>query len=134
MGDVPPKKQRQRREEPLPKDRAFIVRGDLLDTDDLLADAAANFEIYGFYGISVFAEMGEADLEWIATHKLRRAEVLAVFHAGDLLAAGLDLWATGQAPHYDVVHEELDELVRRLLTCPHRMLDNPHYADPAGAE
>ncbi|MGH3115702.1 MAG: hypothetical protein ACRDQ2_01015 [Gaiellales bacterium] len=130
----PPKKRRHRRDEPLPGERTLVVRGDLLDAAELRADAGDNFEIYGFYGISVFAEVGDADLDWIAGHKLRRAEILALFHAGDLLAAGLELWATGQAPHYDVVHGELDELVRRLLACPHRMLENPHYADPAGAE
>lgn len=132
MAHAQPKKRRQHRDEPLPEDRALVVRGDLLDADDLQADASANFEVYGFYGISVFAEGGGVDFQWIASHKLKRAEVLAVFRAGDLLAAGLELWATGQAPHYDVVHGELNELVRLILTCPHRTLDNPHYEAAEG--
>jgi hypothetical protein len=101
-----------------------VVRGDLLDPDALRHDAEENFEVYGFWGISVFAEVGGVDVFWIASHRLARAEWLAVFTVGDLLEAGLDLWDTGQSPHYDVVYGEVDELVRRLVACPHRIIPN----------
>jgi hypothetical protein len=40
---------------------------------------------------------------------------LVLFTAGDLQAARLDLWDTGVAPHFDVVHADLGELVARML-------------------
>jgi hypothetical protein len=120
-----PKKQRARRGEALPSDAALVVRGNLLDPDALRADAVDNHEIYGFWGISVFAEVGSFDLLWIAANKLARAEWLVVFSTGDVLGAGLQLWDTGQAPHFDVVHQDVDELVARLVACPHRIIRNP---------
>src|SRR6266542_2737168 len=119
------KKRRARRGEPPPHDAALVVRGDVLDPAALRADATDNFEVYGYWGISVFAEVGGFDLAWIAVNKLRRAEWLVVFRTGDVLDTGLELWDTGQSPHYDVVHEELDELVGRLVACPHRIIRNP---------
>jgi hypothetical protein len=109
-----------------------VVRGDVLNPQALRADALDNFDIYGYYGVSVFAEVGGADVAWIASHKLARAEWLVVFRAGDVLQAGLELWDTGQTPHYDVVHDDVDELVRRLVACPHRMILNPSQTGGAG--
>jgi hypothetical protein len=119
------KKRRSRRGEQPPDDGALIVRGDVLDPAALRTDATDNFEVYGYWGISTFAEVGGFDLAWIAAHKLARAEWLVVFRTGDVVHAGLELWDTGQSPHYDVVHEELDELVGRLVACPHRIIQNP---------
>lgn len=44
----------------------------------------------------------------------------------DLAGCELQLWATGQRPHYDVVYEgtDLDGLVARLAAAPHRIVDN----------
>jgi hypothetical protein len=122
---MPPTKRRARRGEPPPEDAALVVRGDVLDPAALRADATDNFEVYGYWGISTFAEVGGFDLPWIAAHKLARARWLVVFRTGDVLGAGLELWDTGQSPHYDVVHEDLDELVGCLVGCPHRIIRNP---------
>lgn len=119
------KKQRHRRGEGLPDDAAFVVRGDLLDPAVLAESAHANEAIYGYHGISVFAEVGGLTWEEIASTKLRRAEWVVLFTAGALLAAGLELWDTGQAPHYDIVHDDVDQLVGRILGCEHRVVPNP---------
>lgn len=65
--------------------------------------------------MSVFAEVGGITWDEIAATKLRRAEWIALFSARALLASGLELWDTGQAPHYDVVHDDVDQLVGRIL-------------------
>lgn len=110
----------------------MIVRGDLLDPEALREDADDNFEIYGYWGISVFAEVGGFDVDQIATAKLARARWLVLCRAGDVLAAGLELWDTGQSPHYDVVHYDVEQLVERLVACPHRIIRNP--ARPTGGQ
>lgn len=119
------KKRRHRRGERLPDDAAFVVRGDLLDPAVLTASAKENEAIYGFYGVSVFAEVGGLTWAEIASTKLRRAEWVVLFTARALLANGLDLWDTGQTPHYDIVHDDLHQLVSRILGCEHRVVPNP---------
>jgi hypothetical protein len=119
------KKRRQRRGEQLPHDAAFVVRGDLLDPAVLAESAQENDTIYGFYGVSVFAEVAGFTWEEIASTKLRRAEWVVLFTARALVSNGLELWDTGQAPHYDIVHDDLDQLVSRILGCEHRVVPNP---------
>lgn len=125
----PKKKQRARRGEALPQSGSVVVRGDLLDPGELESDARDNFDLYDFYGISVYAEVEGVDVDWIARHKLPRAEWLVLFEVRDILDAGLDLWDTGRAPHYDVVHTDAVELVTRLVGCQHRLLRNVHYQE-----
>ncbi len=120
-----PKKQRARRGEPSPDEATLVVRGDLLDPGALREDAIDNFDVYGYWAISVFAEEGDFDVEWIAATKLQQARWLVLFRAGDVRMSGLELWDTGQSPHYDVVHEDVEELVDRLVACPHRIIRNP---------
>lgn len=124
--------QRLRRGEPLPHDAALVLRGADLDPVLLTETAEENSVIYGFFGISLFVEVGGFSWETIASERLVRAEWLALFTVGDHLSAGVELWDTGRAPHYDVVHEWCSELVARFVGCPHRLVENPHYQPPEG--
>jgi hypothetical protein len=128
MGDA--KKQRLRRGEQPLESGALVVRADLLDPTALMNSARANYEVYGYYGVSVFVEEHGIDWRSIAEIKFARAEWLVMFRAGDVLAVGLSLWDTGQSPHYDVVHGELEQLIARLLGVPHRTIRNPSLERP----
>jgi hypothetical protein len=120
-------KQRARRGEPALPTATVVIRGDLLDPDVLTESAQRNFDVYGFYGISVFTETAEAAWTDLAAIRFAAVPWLVLFTAGDVQASGLELWDTGVARHYDVVHPELGELVARMLGTEHRVVPNPHH-------
>ena len=90
-------KQRARRGEPALPAATVIIRGDLLDPDMLAETARRNFDVYAFYGISVFAETPEVAWTDLAAVRFSAVPWLVLFTVGDLEAAGLELWDTGQA-------------------------------------
>src|SRR4051812_47525831 len=91
---LPVAKQRARRgEAPLPA-ATVVIRGDLLDPDVLAESAQRNFAVYGFYGISVFAETAAVSWTDLAASRFVAVRWLVPFTAGDLEAAGLELWDT----------------------------------------
>lgn len=100
-----------------------------LEADELVSDARDNFEIYDFYRIFVYAEVGGYDVDWIGRHKLKRAEWLLLFEVRHIFDAGLELWDTGLTPHDDVVHPDAVELVRRFVGCRHRIVRNAQYQE-----
>lgn len=103
--------------------------------EDLIEDALTNFDFYGFYGLSVWLVTDQWPFERILAERMRHAARVALFVAGDLYASGLELWDTGQHPHYDAVHvtaTEPTELVDRLLATRFEVVDNGHYVqDPS---
>lgn len=125
-------KRRARRGDPPLSDADVLLRGDLLDPEILTESAQANYDVYGFYGVSVFGEMQGSAWTDLARDRFSRTQWLVIFTAGDLTAAGLELWDTGIAPHYDLVHEECEELVARMLGTNHRVVQNPYHSAPGG--
>jgi hypothetical protein len=123
-------KSRHRRDEPLPEPGDLAVRGVLgslgLTTEDLRAAAMMNHDVYGFYGVSVWIPNAEHPLGRLEQTKLVKFSRYAAFTVSDLASGELELWATGQSPHYDVVHNDLDSLVERLRRAPHQIRINPH--------
>jgi len=105
-----------------------VVRGGVLDPDQLQADALRNHAVYGTYGISVFAARDLTVDELMQLSPLVRFGRVTVVTAGVLLAAGLRLEPTGRNPrHYDITFADLDDGVRRLCGCEHQVVVNPYH-------
>ncbi len=112
----------------LSDDDMVVIRGGELDAVLLRTDALRNFEVYGVYGISVFAVRDTTVDELAQVAPLVRFAFLTLVRVGDLRTSHLELDPTGRNPrHFDVTFEELDAGVARLLACGHRTLPNPYY-------
>ena len=124
-------KKRALRDEPLPGPTELVFRGILgdtgLDPADLREAAVLNHELYGFYGVSVWVADLAFPRELLECTKLVKFERYAEFTVAGLAGRGLQLWATGQRPNYDVVYEgnDLESLVARLAAAPYLIVDNP---------
>lgn len=111
-----------------------MLRGDDLDVELLAADAARNFELYGFYGLSVWVPGDGVTVDAVLATKLVKSRLAVRFRAGDLYDLGLALWDTGQFPHYDGVYlagDTLEGLVSAFVAAPRTVTINDHY-DPDG--
>ena len=75
-------RQRMRRGGGVPPDATFIVRANRLDPEELRVDVERNYDVYGFYGISVFAGAGEQTWMTIAREKFTEAQWIVLFTAG----------------------------------------------------
>jgi hypothetical protein len=105
-----------------------LVRGGDLNPDVLCADAVRYYSIYGVYGISVFA-VRDVTLDELAQQvPLVRFDRLSLLIVEDVLAAGMRLEPTGRNPrHYTVSFDDLEDGVRRLASCPHRVRPNAYH-------
>ncbi|MHB8187750.1 MAG: hypothetical protein ACYDDU_17100 [Dermatophilaceae bacterium] len=93
-----------------------------------------NYDMYGFYGMSVWIPSEERSEDFLLKTKLQKSRVVLRFTAGDLNAQRLELWDTGQAPHYDVVYvraDRLGTLIDAFMGAPYATMINPHD-DPDG--
>lgn len=117
---------RARREQP-PAGEAVIVRGGLLDRDELERAARLCHQRFGVYGLSVFRADNEAGIDDLARTRLRRYPVLTLSAAGELRAARLELRPTFRRPHYTVVLDDLGGSIDRLAACRRQVHHNGHY-------
>jgi hypothetical protein len=111
-------------------DEDVVVRGGELDPAVLQQDARRNHDIYGVYGISVFAVRGMTLDEMAQQAPLVRFGRLTLVKAGVIRAAGLRLEPTGRNPrHFDITFDQLDEGVDRLCRCEHEVVVNPYHEE-----
>ena len=111
----------------LDDDEELILRGGELDPTILRADAQRMFDIYGVYGISVFALRGATIDELAQQTPLIRFPQFTVMTVGAIRAAGLRLEPTGRNPrHYTVMFDDLDD-VDSLLAAEHQVWTNPYH-------
>lgn len=146
-------RQRLIRDEPPPPNDAVLVRalfdthGGVFDRDVLIADVSYNFDIFGYFGLSLWLVSNAWPLDRVLGERTRKARRVALFSAGDLLATGLGLVPSGKAPHFDttdgsghgamygsvqVTPGSAEELVGRFLGAPYTVEDNLLYEqDPS---
>lgn len=111
-------------------DDETVVRGGDLDSDVIRRDARRMFDVYGVYGVSVFALGGLMLDELAQDAPLVRFEQLALFGVGVIRAAGLYLEPMGRNPrHFTVVLPDLDASVERLCACERRLWRNPYHEE-----
>lgn len=121
------KKRHIREGDRLDDDATVVIRGGALDAAALRADAQRYHDIYGDYGISVFAARDATVDELAQQTPLVRFETLTLVRVGTLRAAGFRLDPTGRnARHFTVVFEELEAGVEGLLSCEHLSWINPY--------
>lgn len=121
--------------EPLPS-------GEVFDREDLIVDVGNNYELFGYYGLSLWATVDGWLLERVLTEKAARAMTVALFRAGDLRDKGLGLVPSGRSPHYDTNVGDVDgqpfgavqvtaptaaDLVARFVSATYTVMENPHY-------
>lgn len=125
-------RRRSRREEPPLSSDEIALRGLLgpgeFDVTDLRMNAETNILLYGFPAISVWVPSEMYSRERLERTKLVKFDRYATFRVGNLYERDLALWATGQSPHYDVVHrdQDVDALIDLVATTSHEVCLNPH--------
>lgn len=134
-------RQRLIRDEPRLPGHAVLVRalfdlrtiGQTFDRSTLVSDATLNFDLFGYFGLSLWAVSDAWPMDRVLAEKCRKARRVCLFSAGDLAAHGLELLASGRTPHYDatvqVTAPSAEELVDRFLSATYTVVDN-HLFEP----
>ena len=117
------------RDEEPPDDTVVVVRGGLAAAESIRRTAEMSQAIHGFYGVSVFLAI-DLTVEKLVhrTPELSpdRYKQLRTSTVGQIRQAHLDLLATADWPHYDVVLADLDEeTIQRLGHCFGPPFPNP---------
>jgi hypothetical protein len=106
----------------------LILRGGDLDPSIIRRDAQRMFDIYGTYGISVFALRGATIDELAQEAPLVRFPHVTVMTVRTIRARGLHLEPTGRNPrHYTLMLRSLDEDVDTLMSADHHVWINPYH-------
>lgn len=106
------------------------MRGGQLEVEILRSDAIRYHDVYGVFGVSVFAARGITIDELAQQSPLVRFEVLTLVRVGILRASGFRLEPTGRNPrHFTLAFDDLDSGVRRLAGCEHQRWNNPYHED-----
>lgn len=116
---------------------AVVLGSGSLDREALREDAATNFAVYGFHGLSVWIQPYPESEDALLATKLLKSRVVRRFAATDLAARDLELWDTGQSPHYDVVSlrgADLGALVNAVIATPYTTVINPQFDPDAGTD
>jgi hypothetical protein len=125
---VPTKLRYVRVEDHLEDAATVVVRGGLLDQRVVRRDALRMHQVYGVYGISVFA-VRDISLDELAQQlPLVRFPVLTLVTVGAIRSAGAWIDPTGRNRlHYTVWFGDLDEGVGRLCSVKHEIRKNPYH-------
>lgn len=106
----------------------LILRGGELDPSIIRRDAQRMFDVYGTYGISVFALRGATIDELAQVSPLVRFPHFTVMTVRTIRTLGLRLEATGRnRRHYTVTLRSLDEDVDALVSADHQVWINPYH-------
>jgi hypothetical protein len=57
-----------------------------------------------------------------------------IFQRASLVNAGVDIVGTFRTPHVTLAHEDVEELVRRLVNCEHTERANPYHVPEASGK
>lgn len=114
----------------LADDEEIVLRGGRLAEAIVRSDAMRMHDVYGTFGISVFALRGATIDELAQQAPLVRFAELTVVTVGDLRSVGVRLEPTGRnRRHFTVMLDDLDLGTEALLSCRHQVWINPYHED-----
>jgi hypothetical protein len=122
---------------PVPDDGVLVVRGDELDPEVLVEDALRfhdRFSAWGRFGISAFYASSDEEVDALCEARLVRFAEVVVFQRVDLERHGIEIVPTFRTPHVTLCHDNLTQLVERLLGCERVVRANPYHVPDEGGE